>query len=85
MPIFEILTSKLSESHIGLMGAVVNDTIKFKFGRRVSHELVSHFLQMIGQMMKSTTLKVEEQDLVAESLSLLYYFHHDSLRGHKLV
>jgi len=36
MQMFEVLTERLRESCVSLMGAVINDTIKLKFGKRVS-------------------------------------------------
>lgn len=85
MPMFEILTDKLCEKYVSLMGAVINDTIKFKFGRRVSHELGGHLLSKLGHMMKSEGLAQKDGDLVAESLSLLYYFQNDRSKDSKLI
>jgi hypothetical protein len=52
MPMFEILTEKLQSSNISLLGCVLNDTIKLKFGKRVSHELGRHLLKNLGEIMK---------------------------------
>jgi hypothetical protein len=69
LPMFEILTEKLSTRGIVIM----NDTIKLKFARRVSHDLGRHFLMTLGQLIK-IEMSESDQCLVAESLSLLYYF-----------
>lgn len=73
---FEILIDRLRESCVSLMGAVINDTIKLKFGKRVSQELCHYFLKTLGEMIKQTSLFTDDLNLVAESLSLLYYFFH---------
>lgn len=79
MPMFEILTEKLGSKAIVIM----NDTIKLKYARRVSPDLGRHFLQTLGQMIKSQ-LSEHEQCLVAESLSYLYYFQFNQWKDIKL-
>jgi hypothetical protein len=64
LPMFEILTAKLQTRALPVM----NDTIKLKMARRVSTELGRHFLQTLGQLMKSD-LSETDQCIVAESLS----------------
>ena len=48
---YEILTNELN-NNISLMGDVLNDTIKLKFGKRVSNDLGGHLLQTFNFMIK---------------------------------
>jgi hypothetical protein len=80
LPMFLVLTESLD--YVTLMGSIINDTVKLKFGRRVSDELGTHLLKQLQSMIKSCDL--QDQIVLAESLSLLYYFHFDKFKDAKL-
>jgi hypothetical protein len=52
MPIFEILTETLANLSVTLMVAVINDTIKLKFAKRVSQDLSHHLIKTLLHEMK---------------------------------
>ncbi len=47
IPMFETLTSTLSPLSVSLMVAVINDTVKLKFAKRVTHALSQHLIQTL--------------------------------------
>lgn len=83
IPMFEILTETLSPLSVSLMVAVINDTVKLKFAKRVTHGLSQHLIKTLHQLMKTECL-IEDQLLIAESLSLLFYFQFNLCKQIKL-
>jgi len=65
------------------MIAVINDTVKLKFAKRVTQELCQHFILTLGKIIKHE-FKSNDYILIAESLSILLYFKFELLKELKI-
>ena len=69
-PLFDSIQKSLLDTELGLL--ILQDSIKLKFGNRLSHLSVLQILEMLEKMVK----KGQNPELLAETLNYLYYFKH---------
>jgi len=72
-PLFDSIQKSLLDTELGLL--VLQDSIKLKFGNRLSHLSVLQILEMLEKMVK----KGLNGELLAETLNYLYYFKHSQI------
>lgn len=80
---FETLTETLSTLSVSLMVAVINDAVKLKFAKRVTYGLSQNLIKTLHHEMKAECA-IEDQLLIAEALSLLFYFQFNLCKQIKL-
>jgi hypothetical protein len=75
--VYEIVTECLTDAEtIPLLYKILNDAIRLKYGKRVSKNLEQFLLKTLTNQMKKVDQPKAVQCLVAETLSLLFYFKH---------
>jgi hypothetical protein len=85
LPVFEILGASLSSAEtLPILLKIFNDTIRLKFGKRVSKPVETFFLKTLTNLMKQGDLPVGIQCQVAETLSFLFYFKHEHVSKYLL-